>query len=117
MGDVPDEQAEHQMLHPPSQFRQASHAPDGTEVSLAEDGQDRSASLWLHGSPSHRCWRSPPGSTAPPYGIPHSLDVKYFFSATAQEARGKGCALRRRSRAREGAMRRALADVFRPGVW
>jgi hypothetical protein len=30
--------------------RQATHAPEGTEGSLVEDGQDRSAARWLHGS-------------------------------------------------------------------
>jgi hypothetical protein len=47
---MPDEQVQHQMLYPPGHFRQATHAPEGAEVSIAKDRQDRRATLWLHGS-------------------------------------------------------------------
>src|ERR1051326_864719 len=39
-----------QAQHAQSRDRQATHAPESAEVSIAKDGQDRRASLWLHGS-------------------------------------------------------------------
>src|SRR5215813_1176915 len=77
---MPNEQAQHQLLHPARRFRQATHAPDGTEVSLAEDGHDRSTAWWLHGSPGYCCWRSALRRTATLYGMLRNLYVKHFFS-------------------------------------
>src|SRR5262249_18552185 len=92
---MPDEQAQHQLLHPAGHFRQAPYAPEGTEVSLAEDGQNRSASLWLHGSPSQRCGKSPPNSTAPRMVFPPARMSNIFSLVPSGRGRGGEGATRR----------------------